>query len=189
MPTNPFDALRQRETPRSSFRWYQDMIRKLGLNNIEAGKVMRSNIGEFVTNVQIGGMYLFMYDPKTAETLPYYDTAPLVMVFRKVQDGFFGLNLHYLPPLLRMRLLEKLMDIHEGNLTENTRLKLSWRFLNNASQFPGFQPCVKRYLYDHVQSRVMKVYPMDWRKAIMLPIENFEKASRTKVFNDSRSKM
>jgi hypothetical protein len=189
MPTNPFETLRERETPTSSFRWYQDMIRKLGLNNIQPQKVMQSGIGEFVTQVQPGSMYLFRYDPKTAETLPYYDTAPLTMVFRVVPGGFYGLNFHYLPPLLRMQLLNQLMEINEGKFTKTTRLRLSWRLLNTASNFPAVQPCVKQYLFDHVASRIMKIYPTDWRKSIMLPIEDFQKASKNKVFTDSRRRI
>ena len=189
MPINPFETLRQQESPTSSFRWYQDMIRKLGLNNIQPQKVMQSGIGEFVSQVNIGNMYLFRYDPKTAETLPYYDTAPLVMVFRVVPGGFYGLNFHYLPPMLRMQLLGQLMKIHEGKLTKTTRLRLSWRFLNDASSFPAVQPCVKQYLNDHLVSSVMKIYPTDWRKTIMLPIDDFQKASRNKVFTDSRRRI
>lgn len=190
MPSNPFDTLRARETPTSSFRWYQDMIRKLGMTNIQPQKVMRSDIGEFVTNVKVGGMYLFMYDPKFSEKLPYYDTLPVVVTFRKVPDGFFGLNLHYLPPLLRMRLLDRMMELVDNDkMTEDTRMMVTWKLLNNAARYPGVHACVKRYLYNQIGSRIMKVYPKDWRKTIMLPIDNFEKSSRNVVFNDSRSKI
>ena len=71
MPANSFQTLRQKETPTSSFRWYQDMIRKLGMTNLTAQKVLRTDIGEMVTNIQTGNMYLFMYEPKTADKLPY----------------------------------------------------------------------------------------------------------------------
>lgn len=190
MPANPITTLRERETPTSSFRWYQDMIRKLGLTSITPQKVMKSDIGEMVTNVIPGNMYLFMYDPKTADKLPFYDTLPVVVMFRKVQDGFYGLNLHYLPPMMRMRLLDRMMEVvNDEALGENTKMMVTWKLLSNVSRYPGANVAVKRYLYNQISSRIMRIYPKDWRKTIMLPIDNFEKASRNQVFNDTRSKM
>lgn len=190
MAITPFQKIRDVETPEKSYRWYQDMIRKVGLGSVSANRVMKSDIGEFVTKVEMGDMYLFLYDPKTAEKLPYYDVAPLVAVFRRVPDGFYGLNFHYLPPMLRMRLLDRMMQYTtDETLSEKTKFTLKWQLLDNASKFPGVHACVKRYLYNHVSSRLLKVYPQDWRKVIMLPIDSFEKASRNVVFTDSRSKM
>jgi hypothetical protein len=190
MAQNPFDIIRSQETPTSSFRWYQEMIRKVGLGSVQPQRVMRSNVGEFVTSVLPGQMYMFLYNPKTAEKLPYYDTVPVVLPFRKVADGFYGLNFHYLPPMLRMRLLERLMTlVNNEKMTETTRVNLSWKLLNNAAKFPGVHACVKRYLYKQMQSRIMRIYPQDWKKTIMLPIDNFEKEPINVVFNDSWSKM
>lgn len=132
-------------------------------------------------------MYLYMYDPKLKEELPYYDTFPLTIVFRKVPGGFLGLNLHYLPPMLRMKLLGRLLEYtNDKTMSDTTKFKLKWTLLNNAARFPGVHACVKRYLYSHVQSRIMRIHPADWKKTIMLPIDNFKKAPRNHVFSDSR---
>jgi hypothetical protein len=131
-----------------------------------------------------------MYDPKLADKLPFYDTVPVVVVFRKVPDGFYGLNFHYLPPMLRMQLLDRMMKyISDETIGETTRMQLTWKLLNNAARFPGVNVCVKRYLYNQIGTRIMKIYPRDWRKTIMLPIDTWEKASRNEVFLDSRSKI
>ena len=190
MPIDPFENLRDRETPSSSVRWYQDNIRRLGLTTIPEQKILKSSIGEFVTSIQVGNMYLYRYDPKTAEKLPYYDTFPVVVPFEKTSDGFYGLNFHYLPYLIRLRLLDRMMELkNTKEITETTRMRLNWNLLKNVSKYPGATACVKRYLYNHVMSRVMKIHPEDWRKTIMLPIDNFEKKSRNDVFVDSRRKM
>lgn len=190
MANNPIQSIRDAETSEKSYRWYQDMIRKVGLASVSASRIMKTDVGEFVTTVEMGDMYLFLYDPKTADKLPYYDVAPLVAVFRKVSGGFYGLNFHYLPPMLRMRLLSRMMEYtNDNSLSEKSKFMLRWQLLDNAARFPGVHACVKRYLYNQVSSRVLKIYPKDWRKAIMLPIDSFEKASRTAVYTDSRSKM
>jgi hypothetical protein len=187
MQPNPIDKIREKETAERSYRWYQDIIRKVGLASFSAQRVMQTDIGEFVSNVEMGDMYLFFYDPKTKETLPYYDTVPLVVTFKKVKGGFLGLNLHYLSPMLRMKLLGRLLEVtNDTTLSETTKFRLRWNLLDNATRFPGVHACVKRYLKSHINSRMLKINPKDWKKAIILPIDNFEKESRQTVFNRSR---
>lgn len=184
------DKIRELETSDKSVRWYQDMIRKVGLGSVKPASVMKSDIGKFVTSIEVGAMYTFFYDPKLGAKLPFYDTVPLVIVFRRVQGGFFGLNMHYLPPILRMNLLTKMMSYtNNASLTETTRFRLKWDLLSSAARFPGAKAAVKHYLYPQIQSRVLQIHPADWKKAIMLPIESFEGADKASVYRDSVRKM
>ena len=188
---NLFEELRRKETPEKSVRWYQDNIRRLGVSRkTPAETILESKVGRFEREAMVGSMYLFLYDPKTKEDLPYYDRFPLVFPFNLTEDGFYGINLHYLAPMVRMILLNKLMVLaDDAKLMPSTRLQLSWSLLSNVEKFPGATPCAKRYLSSHIQSRMMKINPVDWRKTIMLPIDRFEKASNYKVWRDSRKRM
>ena len=47
---------------------------------------------------------------KHKETLPFYDSFPLVIIIGKAKGGFLGMNLHYLPPTLRAKFLDALME-------------------------------------------------------------------------------
>jgi hypothetical protein len=138
-------------------------------------------------SVQIGGMYMFVYDPKHKERLPYYDVFPLVLPFAQTKGGFKGLNLHYVPPLARVRILEDLIDITSvRKITPQTRLKLSWDLLSGSALHPLIAPCVKEYIYSHVQSSFMRISPPEWKIAALLPIENFQNKTRLGVFQSSR---
>ena len=160
MPSiKPLDQLRKLETPDKSFRWYLNTIRKVGLASYSANRAMKTDIGEFTADVEIGNMYLFLYDPKNKETLPYYDAAPLVVAFRTTLDGFYGLNLHYLPPMMRMRLFGNMIDASVDKLDEGSKIMLKWSVLKNISRFPGSNVCVKKYLYSQVSSRLLKINP------------------------------
>lgn len=185
------DFIRNRETPERSVRWYQDMIRKVGLNQTTAREqIDQTDLGILTTKLLPGDMYLYIYDPKTKDALPYYDTAPLVLPFKYSRGGFTGLNLHYLPPLLRLQLLNKLFKFATTpNLTNSTRLRLKWSLLKNASEMPEVIPCIKRYLYSHVRSRFLLVNPTDWRKAVVLPLDNFVKKSNQYVWRESRKRI
>lgn len=132
-------------------------------------------------------MYLYMYDPKTKDRLPYYDTFPLVLPFEDAKGGFYGLNLHYLPYGLRFELLEQLKRTkNTRTIGKDTELQLSWNLLKSASRFPAVQPTVKRYLYAQIRSRLLRINPQDWSTAAALPVEQFEGASKQTVFNRSR---
>jgi hypothetical protein len=137
-----------------------------------------------------GKMYMFTYDAKHKETLPYWDRFPLVLPFRKTQDGFYGINLHYLPYQLRAKLLDKLMIFaNNQKMDATTKLKYSWEMVDGAAKFAPIKPCVKQYLNAHIQSPFLQIESNDWATALMLPVERFVGAQKQQVWRDSISKI
>lgn len=140
-----------------------------------------------VTKLTVGRMYLFYYDPKMKDELPYYDKFPLIFPFSKVDGGFYGINMHYLPHILRARLMDALYDlINNDKNDDTTKLKLSYQILNSSSRFKYVKPCVKHYLNSHVQSRFLWIPADQWKTALFLPLERFAKASTSTVWKQSR---
>jgi len=186
MSANPFDSLRASAAGRErSVQWYQAQVRKLGTININ--RVLRE--GEKVNTIFPGEMYLFKYDPKTKEQLPFYDIYPLVLPFRKMENGFLGINLHYLPYGLRMFTLKQLNQfVNNQRMDETTRVRLSWRLLESSVKFEPAKACVKHYLLDHLETRLMKIPYPDWIVASQLPVERFIGAQKAAVWNDTRRK-
>jgi len=184
---NPFETIRLNagDTKRS-VNWYQDQIRKLAGGINAPGQVFASDLGETSGRPEVGSMYMFVYDPKTKAKLPYYDRFPLVLPYDNATGGFYGLNLHYLPYMLRARLLGALIETKDSRtIGPDTQMRYNWNILQSASRFPGVQPTVKRYLFNHIRSRILRVNPENWQTAIMLPVEKFEGAGKQTVFNDS----
>ena len=124
----------------------------------------------------IGKMYFFVYDPKYKDTLPMYDRFPLVFPIEPYNNGFLGLNLHYLSPSERAWLLNKLKEFRTSTkLTKSTRLKLSYDILSTTKKLASTsRPCIKRYLFSHVRSKFIEMTPDEWDKAINLPVAQFE---------------
>ena len=52
-----------------------------------------------------GSMLVYTYDPKHKDKLPFYDTNPCIILLDYTKDGWYGANLHYLPPTARADLL------------------------------------------------------------------------------------
>lgn len=136
--------------------------------------------------VRIGSMYLFKYDPKYRDTLPYYDMFPLVIPVDYTPGGFRGLNLHYLPHSMRAVLMDKLYAFNtDPSLSSEARIVLSYAALSTLTSYAAFKPCFKQYLFSYTKSRFLLIQPKEWEIALFLPLERFTKASSTRIYNDS----
>jgi len=99
----------------------------------------------------------------------------------------YGLNLHYLPPALRAKFLDGLMDkLTDKKFDEKTRFAVSYQYLKSTSSMKYFKPCFKHYLTSNVRSRFAVVPAPEWEIATFLPTADFQKSSRNKVYKDSR---
>lgn len=165
--------------------WYRDTASKF--KTIDEKKLMRADVDRIRSQPKIGHMYMFYYDAKHKETLPYFDRFPMIFPYKKVKGGFMGINLHYLPHILRAKLMDALYDISSNDkFDETTKLRLSYDILNSAAKYKWFKPCIKHYLTSQVRSRFIYVYPAEWDIALFLPLERFQGATKSQVWKDSK---
>ena len=175
---------------RKSRAWFDQEVLKMSRQGITPPKVLKGDPAALKTGIMPGKLYMFLYDPKGKAELPYYDKFPLVFPFRKVEGGFLGLNMHYLPYQLRIRLLDRLMAFQSNSkMDETTRLKYSWAMIESASKFAPAKPCVKHYLLGHVRSPFRQVGAQDWATAMLLPVERFTGATKESVWVDSKKRI
>ena len=171
-----------------SIDWFRDSARQVA--SVSAPRLMndKKNIVPSLTVQNIGQMFMYFYDPKYKDTLPYYDKFPLILLVDFTTDGFYGLNLHYLPPMFRANLMDALYTLKNNDkYDDTTKLKLSYNVLKSASKFKYFAPCFKKYLHSHVVGQFLYVQTENWDKALMLPTERFAKANKSRIFKDSMS--
>lgn len=160
--------------------WYRNSAR--AIRHISERKLINSDGSRLVNKILPGSMYLFQYDAKHKDTLPYWDKAPLIFPFKIVKGGFYGINLHYLPLKLRARLMDGLYDFTTNKrYDESTRINLSYRLLNSTAKLRYFKPCIKHYLNEQVQTRFMYIYPSEWDIAMFLPLARFQKRTANHV--------
>jgi hypothetical protein len=165
--------------------WYRDAAK--GKRNVNERTLLAGDKTRLQSKIRPGDMYMFQYNPKYAETLPYYDRFPLIFPFRVQADRFWGINLHYLPHNLRAALMDSLYDLATNQrYDESTRIQGSYSVLNRAARSRWIEPCVKQYLFSQLESRFFYVYPSEWDIALFLPLERFAKASKTQVWSQSK---
>lgn len=175
------EAFRAGITPRTkeSINWFRNKAREMFRGRVvkNRNEIMRDEALELknrpVTRTKgpSGNMYMFFYDPKHKETLPYYDGFPLIIMLGPAKDGFYGLNLHYLPPALRAKVLDGVLG--DGGAIPK-------RFI---------EPALKHYLFKHVRSRFALVDEPEWEIATFLPTADWNKATANKVYRDTRAKL
>jgi len=170
--------------------WYRSAAGKL-MTNITPGVFeKRTDEARKVSSMEFGYMYAFKYDPKTKNDLPYYDTFPLIFPVRMDSDGFLGINFHYLPPVLRAKLMNALYStLTNKKYDDTTKVKISYSILQSASKYRYFKPMLKKYLRSHVRSQFLEVQVNEWDIAIFLPTESFRKADTGRVWEESRKQI
>lgn len=175
------------DSSRKSQAWFQQQVLLMQRQGVTAKNLMKTNEEPLTTNILPGNMYMFFYDAKHKETLPYWDRFPLLLPYKKTPQGFMGLNLHYLPYQLRVQLLDRLSYFkNNSKMDETTRLKYSWELISGVSKYKAAEPCIKQYLNGHVRSPFKKIPAQDWATAMMLPVESFVGANKQAVWQDSK---
>ena len=170
---------------RESMDWLMKKISSIRNPSSIADQMMAEK-NRHTNHFMVGGLYCYYYDPKTKDSLPYYDIFPLTLVLERYNDGFLGLNLHYLPLRYRLAFMTKLMDFASYDEANNIqRLRISYDILKASKSLKEFRPCIKRYLTTHIQSQILAIQPDEWDVAAFLPVQQFKKATANKVWQES----
>ena len=181
------EAFRAGINPRTqeSREWFRRRIQRLTRVNRDA--LMREQEINRRASHSYGSMFMYFYDPKHKKKLPYYDRFPLTIPVEPAEGGFRGINLHYLPPVLRAKFLDALLNVtNNKKYDESTKFRLTYELLNGARNLRYFKPCFKHYLLSQVKSRFAEVPAPEWEIATFLPTAQWEKASAGRVYSDSR---
>lgn len=183
--------------------WYQkqaEQIQHLSEANVRDWIGLKKvGVNKLKNRLIPGTMVLFIYDAKTkndlkgdgTHVLPYWDRFPIIFPIETYDDGFLGINFHYLPHNLRAKLMDALLTLaYHNKYDDEYRLRVSYEILKSATKFRYFKPCVKRYLYKQIRSDFFDISYKEWPVIVFLPVERFRTgtqfASTAKVWADSR---
>lgn len=182
------DASGIRKNSARSALWFKQNIKRL--RDINRRDLLKDDTLEIAKEINPGMVYMFFYDAKHKETLPYYDRFPLIIMIDAAAGGFTGLNLHYLPPIVRYKFLRDLNDIlTDKRYDDNTRFRITLNRLKGIRKFKEFEPCFKHYLTKQIRSNIVKVPASVWDMVVYLPTEHFSGAAKSKVWMESLKKV
>jgi hypothetical protein len=154
---------------------------------ISAGIVINQRKEDQTNSFQPGKMYLFGYDAKNKDTLPFWDKYPLIFLLGPADGGFYGFNLHYLPYNQRAVVMDALYGIRNNKrMDESTKINMNYSFLKNASKFRYLQPALKHYLTTHMKTRFVEIPASEWEIAAFLPLQKWQNAGASTVYSNTR---
>jgi len=178
-------AMDQAILSRESMKWLKEKIEEIRMPSAIPRGIAREAFRKD-RKFLLGKLYCFYYDPIGKADLPYYDRFPMVLALEKYNDGFLGLNLHYLPYKYRLAFLGKLLDYATMDDDNNVmKVRITYDILSASKRFKEFRPCIKRYLTSQIKSKVLTIQPNEWEIASFLPIQQFKGAKATEVWQDS----
>src|SRR5207245_2031606 len=116
--------------------WLTDSVQK-AQSPTQSQLFKRSLVATTMAEAFIGRMFFYAYEAKWKDELPFWDRFPLIFVVDIYEDGWLGINLHYLPMRLRMQLFDALLALADNrSLDDVTRLRLSYNYIKSFSTFP-----------------------------------------------------
>ena len=166
-----------------SLKWFREYVTK---NLARSNHRLAMATGTQTLQPKPGFLYAYMYDPKYKDTLPYYDTCPLILCLDVYKDGWLGINMHYMPPKIRQIMFEQLLDtLNKPSFDEKTKFKINWAKLKHFAKHKFIAHGCKRYLTSHLVTPLSKIDPKYWEIVIYLPTARFEKATIREVWRDA----
>ena len=188
--TNTTRELSYTVTPRAIKNYTGTVLTNLSKDIAVVDTIINVNdASSITTKTYVGKMYMFFYDAKYKETLPYWDRFPCVIIYDVQPDRMLGINLHYIAPRYRVILLDEMFKYTNNDaFDDTTRFRLQYPILKSVSKFRWGKPAMKSYLYGNIMGNALQISPQYWDIISMLPLAQFQKKNVREVYNDTLRK-
>lgn len=168
-------AMQVKKKTLAAIEWYTGKVQSTVPKKIRVNLLMygRRAVQSYVP----GQMILFRYQAKGFDegTLSYFDAAPIVIILGENKHGnLLGLNLHYLPPPVRLRVLGLLMKpINAKKLRHDTKLRVTYQAVQSIAALAPLQYAIHSYIPNRMAGKVVRVQPAEWHHAAAMPVAQF----------------
>lgn len=167
---------------KQSSDWYNNKIQQV----TDPNDVLKNTIA--IHYIIPGFMYLFNYDAKHKDKYPDFDPFPLVFPFRRLEGGFLGINLNYVAPRDKAKLIDQLnLIVLNKEYNEALKLRLTHYVVQRISREPRYDQAIRHYLNNHVKSRYIVISPTEWDNVLNLTPREAQEEIRRTVFKQTRT--
>lgn len=135
-----------------------------------------------------GRLSFFIYQAENDEKLPYWDAAPLTLFYGEDDAHMYGMNFHYVHPMIRAKILSGLLDYMVNANNERAYIAVTYKMMKSLSTHRYIKPCIKTYLKTNFRTPPVVIKPEFWHNAIMLPTAQWKRASNNQVWRNSSQK-
>lgn len=175
---------------RHSEKWFDDTYIKRKSDPVEpfTGRYLEE-----------GKMYTYRYDPKYAKQLDFYDNQPIMLCLGHLEtkSGYntFGLNLSYIPPKLRVQILDTIIRVFRTRVINRNADKINRGKTNNLAKLPlsydickkilrgsGFEFAIRSYIYGRIETEPMIISYEEWYHPAQFPSHYIKKLNVKAVY-------
>lgn len=135
----------------------------------------------------VGKLAFLSYDPKTKDTLDYYDSTPLIFVVKIEGPYIYGLNVHYLDLSWRAKLVQSLCKFGPSSTEDEINLEIKKSSLSKLPQNKLANLCLKKYLIKNIKNMII-ISNEEWNNILYLPVYDFKKKSVNEVWQITSEK-
>ena len=132
-----------------------------------------------------GNLILTMYDAKYEAP---YDARPLFLVLAKNSTHVLGLNFHWLPISMRMKLIYAILKFNSRNIKEKKPLVFSFKQLKPFLKRFNYVPCVRLYIRSRFAPKGAVISHEDLVKVARMDTAIFTGISAEKAYALARTK-
>ena len=167
-------------------------------NVVRRDKVVRDYVDDNYTQYNSGAatpgkLIMFNYfQPQTREQLQYYDAMPCTIFFGIVNTDngprVIGFNIHYYPPRIRYKLMDKIFSIFKNiylkswdKPLKNELSNFNYKFLIQQLQKEKLDFGVREYI-PSLMAKVVPIPPSGWSKAVFTE-GRFRKETRQQILS------
>lgn len=135
--------------------------------------------------VLLGRFYTYKYFARDKE--PVFDMYPIVLVTLVRPQWFEGINLHYIEPRFRKEYWDQLKEfitIRDGGKYFNG---IQYRQVYRTAKYRFGRPCIKRYRYENIFGRILRIGDATWDESALADREIFITKSISGTFKRLKS--
>ena len=132
-----------------------------------------------------GNLILTMYDAKYEAP---YDARPLFLVLAKNSNHVLGLNFHWLPVNMRMKLVYAILKLNSRNIKDQKPLEFSYKQLKPFLKRFNYAPCIRLYIRKRFAPKGAVIPPEHLVKVARLDTAIFTGISAEKAYALARTK-
>lgn len=135
---------------------------------------------------KIGDMVIFNYVSKGRLEDSKFNSFPMIFILSVSHDRIYGLNMLYLPPVLRNKVILQLTKSVAGlKLTDTTRGLMVANLLKSYKDVKLFAPCFREYKLDSIKSKFINIPTNNWGLSLKMPIIPIGKQQQVPKFKEA----
>lgn len=150
------------------------------------------------TSIYPGQLIMFNYfEPATKDQLQYYDAMPCTIFFGvvKTKNGprVIGFNIHYYPPRIRFKLMDRIYEIFKPDYSKNFDKPIqeeipyfNYKMLISQLQKAKLDFGIREYI-PKLMTKVIPIPVSGWSKAVLTE-GRFKKETRDQILNYWKNK-